>query len=302
MPKRADAVRVLISGASGFLGTALTSALVDNGHEVVKLVRREPGKGEVLWRPAEGFIDTQHLQRIDAAVNLAGENIFGRWNDNKKAKILVSRRDATQTIAKCLATFRPLPKVLVSMSGVNYYGDRGGEELDESSSKGKGFLADVCEIWEASAQPARDAGVRVVHPRMAVVLDKEGGALQKMLLPFKLGLGGKFGNGNQYMSWIALHDAIAAIVFALSNEKLAGPVNFSSPNPVPNKDFASTLARTLHRPAFATVPAFALRAVLGRQAADELLLGSTRVSKSKLTDAGFQFTSPDLKSALQRVL
>lgn len=294
-------MKVLIAGASGFIGKALASSLVSSGHEVVRLVRREAGQGEIRWRPDDGFVDSAGLDGIDAAVNLAGENIFGRWTKTKKTTILQSRLTATRTLAASLAELKPSPEVLVSMSGVNYYGDRGDEELEEGSGKGMGFLADVCAEWEGATAAAGNAGIRVVNPRMGIVLGRDGGALQKMLLPFKLGIGGKIGSGEQYMSWIAADDAIGAIEFALVTRDLSGPVNFASPYPVRNKDFTRVLANVLNRPAFFTVPAFALRMVMG-EAADELLLSSTRVSKSKLSIAGFRFAYPRLEAALRRVL
>jgi uncharacterized protein (TIGR01777 family) len=294
-------MKVVVSGASGFLGTALRRALEADGDEVVALVRRQAKGNDVEWRPDDGLVDVEKLRGADAAVNLAGENIFGRWTETKKKEILESRREATLTLSTALAQLEPLPEVLISMSGVNYYGDRGDEELGEESGQGRGFLSEVCEEWERCTEPARAAGIRVVNARMGIVLDDDGGALKKMLQPFKLGLGGKLGSGDQFMSWVALDDAISAIKFALRTPALSGPVNFSAPNPVRNKDFTRALAKALGRPAFLTVPEFALRIVMG-QAADELLLASMRVSKTKLQEAGFEFSYPELDGALRHVL
>jgi len=294
-------MRVLIGGASGFIGTSLKRALEESGHSVVSLVRREPQPNEVRWQPATGFIDTENIGTIDAAVNLAGEGIFGRWTPAKKSRILKSRVDSTQTLATALATLNPRPKSFISASGANYYGDRADEELSEANGVGTGFLAEVCEEWEAAARPAADAGIRVVSPRMGIVLGGDGGSLEKMLLPFRLGLGAKLGTGRQYMSWIAVADAIAAYSFVIAHETLSGPVNFTSPNPVTNSVFTATLARVLKRPAFFSIPAFALRAVLG-EAADELLLSSVRVTSSKLETVGFKFSYPHLEAALRQVI
>ncbi len=294
-------MRVLIGGASGFIGTSLKRALEESGHSVVSLVRREPQPNEVRWQPATGYIDSENLGQIDAAVNLAGEGIFGRWTPAKKSRILKSRVDSTRTLATALAELNPLPQVFVSASGANYYGDRGDEELTEESGVGTGFLAEVCAEWEAAAKPAADAGIRVIKPRMGIVLGGDGGSLEKMLLPFRLGLGAKIGNGQQYMSWIAVDDAIAAYKFVIAHETPSGPVNFTSPNPVTNRVFTATLAKVLRRPAFVSIPAFALRAILG-EAADELLLSSVRVTSSKLEPAGFEFGYPHLEAALHKVI
>jgi uncharacterized protein (TIGR01777 family) len=291
-------MRILIAGASGFIGTALRKALEADGHSCVVLVRREPQQNEARWQPAAGFIDTENVGPIDAAINLSGEGIFGRWTSTKKSGILGSRVDSTRTLATAIAAFNPLPTVFVSASGANYYGDRGDEELSEESGIGKGFLAEVCAQWESATQPAADAGIRVVNPRMGIVLGN-GASLKKMLTPFRLGLGARLGNGSQYMSWIAVDDAISAYKCVLENN-ISGPVNFTSPNPVRNSEFTKVLARVLKRPAFLAVPAFVLRAILG-EAADELLLSSVRVTRSRLEETGFKFAYPNLEEALRKV-
>jgi len=291
-------MRVLIAGSSGFIGSALKEALIKDGHEVVSLVRREPSVNEVRWQPELGYVDCKAIGSIDAAINLAGETIFGRWTPKKKLQILNSRIQSTRTLAVALSAMSARPAVFVSASGVNYYGDRGDEELSESSGIGNGFLAEVCGQWEAAANPAVDAGIRVVTPRMGVVLSGSGGSLKKMLLPFRMGLGARFGSGKHFMSWITLHDSVAAYRFAMSHLSLSGPVNFTTPNSVRNRDFTAMLASVLKRPAILSIPRFALRAAFG-DAADELLLSSVRVKSSRLTAAGFTFQYPELGAALR---
>jgi uncharacterized protein (TIGR01777 family) len=295
-------MRIAVTGASGFIGSHLGTTLQTQGHEVLALVRHEPGNGEIRWDPEAGTVEAGKLERIDGAVHLAGENIATRWTDDARRKIRESRVKGTGLLARTLAGLSRKPAVLVSISAVGYYGDRGEEILTESSGPGAGFLATVAREWEAAAQPARDAGIRVVHPRMGVVLDGGGGALTKMLAPFKAGIGGKVSSGEQWMSWIALEDAVAAMIFLLTNQTLAGPVNFTAPEPVRNEEFTRVLAQELHRPALLTVPKLALYLLYGKDMVDETLIASTRVLPEALVHAGFRFQYPGLRPALARAL
>lgn len=276
-------------------------ALEAAGHSVVRLVRREPaGADEIAWNPAEGSIDAAALAGVDAFVNLSGANIGRRWNEDRKVEILESRVQATALLARTAATLDPRPAALVSSGGVGIYGDRGDEVLTEESELGTGFLADVGRAWEAAAEPAREAGIRVVSFRQGIVLTRRGGALGRMVTPFRLGLGGRVGSGRQWWSWIALDDSIAGFRYALESD-LAGRVNLASPNPVPNAQFVKALGRAVHRPAVLPAPAFALKAAFGEMAEEALLQGQ-RVLPARLLDAGFAFAYPDLDSALERAL
>ena len=269
-------MRVVVSGASGMIGSELIPSLTAGGNEVLRLVRGEAkAPGSVRWDPAAGKLDPADLHGVDAAVHLSGETVAGRWTEKKKRRILESRRDSTQLLAETLAGLDPRPRVLVSASGVGYYGDGGDRELTEESPQGQGFLAEVVRVWEQAAAPAADAGIRVVNLRFGIVLSARGGALGQMLTPFKLGVGGPFGSGRQYTSWIAIDDVVGAALHALATESLAGPVNTTSPNPVSNKEFVRTLGRVLGRPALLPVPPPALRLLLG-QFAEEGLLFSQR--------------------------
>lgn len=294
---------IAVSGASGLVGAALVPRLAAAGHTVKRLVRRTAqGPGEIAWNPHDRTIDRESLRGVDAVVHLAGESIAeGRWTAEKKMRIRESRIDGTRTIAEALSRLDPRPRVLVAASAVGYYGDRGATQLDETSPPGDGFLVEVCRAWETATDPARDAGIRIVNGRLGVVLSRHGGALAKMLTPFKLGLGGKIGSGKQYLSWIALDDAARAFAFAVANDQLTGPVNFVAPEPVTNAQFTKTLGRVLGRPTILPLPAIAARAAFG-QMADELLLASSRVVPSRLTAAGFAFEHPRLEDALRHVL
>ncbi len=301
-------MKVLISGSTGLVGSALVEALQTDGHEVVRLVRREPEQpreATVGWDPAAGAIDSETLAatgRLDAVVHLAGESIAGgRWTAARKARIRDSRVDGTGLLARSLAELADPPRVLVSASAIGWYGDRGEEWMDESQPPGSSFLCGVCRDWEAAAEPARTAGIRVVHPRIGVVLSSRGGALQKMLLPFKLGLGGRVGSGAQHWSWITIDDVVAAIRHAIANDNVEGPVNTVAPTPATNAEFTTALGRVLGRPTILPMPAFAARLLLGEMA-DELLLSSTRVRPGVLDDTGFAFAYPNLEKALRHVL
>ncbi|TAH37375.1 MAG: TIGR01777 family protein [Planctomycetota bacterium] len=294
-------MKIAISGSGGLIGTALVPLLRADGHEVLRLVRGPAGTGEACWDPQGGAVDTAALEGCDAVVHLAGESIAaGRWNAARKARIRDSRVRGTSVLAAALAGLARRPQALLCASAIGYYGDRAALLLDESAAPGSGFLAEVCREWEAAADAARTAGIRTVHGRLGMVLSAEGGALRKMLAPFRLGLGGAMGGGAQYWSWISLPDAAAALRFLLRSE-LGGPVNLTAPNPVPQREFARALGRALGRPAFVPMPAFAARLALGEMA-DALMLSSARVVPRRLLDAGFRFRHPELAPALPELL
>jgi uncharacterized protein (TIGR01777 family) len=295
-------MRVLISGASGLLGSALRRELRDSGHEPVALVRHGAAPGEVQWDP-DRPLDPTKLADSDAIVHLAGKNIAGLWTKKFKQEILESRVRGTRTLATAAAeSFRKSgkPRVFVSASGISYYGDQGDAALTEESSTGTGFLAEVAHQWEAAATPAREAGVRVVSLRIGVVLARDGGALKPLLLPFRLGLGGRIGSGKQWWSWIALDDVIGVMRFAIENDSLHGPVNTVA-DPVRNADFVRALGKQLHRPTVFPLPEFVVRTVMGEMG-QELLLTSARVLPAKLNAAGYKFRHPELHDALAAVL
>ena len=298
-------MRILISGSSGLIGRALVARLQRGGHTITRLVRstkRPYSEATILWQPIEGKLQLSALEGFDAVVHLAGENISsGRWTQAVKDRIRRSRVTGTKLLAESLAELEQPPRVFVSSSAMGYYGNRGDELVTEDAEPGVDFLADVCREWEAACQPAVNRGIRVVHPRTGVVLAREGGALAKMLLPFRLCLGGRMGDGHQYMSWITLEDEVAALVHLLESDGVSGPVNLAAPNPVTNREFTRTLASVLGRPAILPVPAFMLRLVLGEMA-DALLLSSTRMSCEKLEQSGFSFEQAELEGALRSVL
>ncbi len=293
-------MRVLVTGATGLIGSHLVPALKREGHQVVRLGRR-PGAADFLWDPLRGTLDARALEGVEAVVHLAGENIGQRWTAQRRERIWRSRVEGARLLAEAIVASPSPPRVFVSASAVGYYGDRGQEPLDESSGPGTGFLADLCRAWEEAAQEATRAGTRVVNTRFGVVLSGRGGALARLLPLFRLGLGATLGSGRQFMSWVALDDAVAGLLFALSRDDLSGPVNVTAPNPVTNAEFTRTLARVLGRPAFLRVPAFALRLAMGRMADEALLMGQ-RVLPAKLQAAGFQFRYPELEAALRHVL
>ncbi len=294
---------IAISGASGFIGQALTAELAAKGVRVRPLMR--PGKSApdgIAWDPDAGTIDTQALSEADVLIHLAGESIAaGRWTAAKKVELKQSRTRGTSLLARSLADMKTRPKLWISASAVGFYGDRGDERLDETSAAGSDFLAEVTQAWEQSTEPAIAAGVRVVHARFGIVLHPSGGALAKMLLPFKLGVGGKLGNGRQYMSWIAREDAISALQHLIANEELRGPINLTAPEPVTNAELTKALASALHRPAFLPVPAFAARMAFGEMA-DTALLSGARVLPKRLLDSGFRFAEPELEPYLIKTL
>jgi uncharacterized protein (TIGR01777 family) len=292
-------MKILISGSTGLVGSALVPALQSSGHEVVRLVRSSNSDaGSISWNPMSGQLSAASLEGMDAAVHLAGENIAARrWTPAQKTLIRESRVVGTRLLAETLAKLKALPKTLVCASAIGFYGDRSDQRLNEDSAPGTGFLADTCREWEAAAKPAADRGIRVVHLRTGIVLASQGGALAKMLTPFRLGIAGIIGDGQQYMSWISLDDLVAVILFALSGQTLRGPVNAVAPNAVTNHEFTKTLGRVLRRPTVFPMPAFAARLAFGEMA-DGLLLASTRVEPKRLTDAGFRFRFPELEGAL----
>jgi uncharacterized protein (TIGR01777 family) len=300
-------MKIVVTGATGLVGSALVPSLVANGHSVVRLVRRQSNAAagnvtDALWQPDRGEIDVAALAGCAAAVHLAGENISeGRWTAEKKRRIIESRVKGTRLISETLARLDPRPRVLVSASATGFYGDRGDELLDEGSTSGKNFVAEVCREWEAATEPARAAGIRTAVVRFGIVLAREGGALPKMMTPIKLGVGGRLGSGRQYFSWITIDDAVAAIRHALENDAVSGPVNLVSPQPVTNAEFTKALGRALDRPTLFAVPAFAARLAFGEMA-DELLLASARVEPARLKATGFEFKHPTLEAALRDLI
>jgi uncharacterized protein (TIGR01777 family) len=290
--------RIAITGSSGFIGHALAADLRAHGHEVLRLVRGAADTADCLrWDPTSGALAAERMAGVAAVVPLAGENVAaGRWTAARRQRIRASRGPATRMLCAALAALRP-PPALLSASAIGIYGDRGADELDETSAPGRGFLAEVAQEWEAGAAPLQAAGARVVQLRIGMVLGRDGGALGRMLLPFRLGLGGPLGNGRQYVSWIARRDLLAAIRFALDRADVRGPVNCTAPAPVTSREFARVLGRALRRPAVLPVPAFALRLLFGAMA-DELLLASQRVVPRRLLELGFRFACPDLPAAL----
>ena len=297
-------MKILISGSHGLVGKALGNLLVEDGHEVVRLVRKGHTLGtlEIEWHPNHGRIDAQRLGGIDAVFHLAGESIAsGRWTDEKKRAIRESRTKGTTLLSETLARLSQPPTVFVSASAIGYYGDRGDEELTEQSGPGTDFLSSVCVEWEESTRPAAEKGIRTILARFGIILARHGGALAKMLTPFRMGIGGRVGDGRQWMSWIALDDVVNALKFLLLDSAVHGPVNIVAPNPVTNEEFTKTLGRVLSRPAFFPVPAFGARLAFG-ELADALLLSSQKVDPAVLNERGFAPYWPRLEPALQHLL
>ena len=301
-------MKVIVTGSTGLVGRALVRSLLAEGHEVARLVRgdsqqfKAPGTAAVRWDPARGEIDAQALEGHDAAVHLAGEPIAeGRWDEAKKRRVLESRAKGTRVLAEALAGLNAKPRVLVSASATGFYGNRGDEILREESASGEDFVSEVCREWEKGTLAASQAGIRVVHLRIGLVLSTEGGSLPRMLTPFKLGLGGKLGDGRQYVSWITLEDLVGVIRRAIEDEHLRGPVNAVAPGAVTNAEFTKAIGHALGRPTFMAVPAFAARLAFG-EIADELLLASTRVEPARLKEAGYEFKHPEIEGAMRAVL
>src|SRR5688572_21004506 len=294
-------MKIVVSGASGLIGSSLVPALRTAGHDVIRLVRREPSSAdEVRWDPAAGEIDSARLEGVDALVNLSGENLAKRWTESRKREILNSRVQSTDLLAQTASALEPKPSAFVLASAVGFYGDRGDEILTEESSGGTGFLADVVRAWEAAADPARAAGIRVVHLRQGIVLSQRGGALKPMLLPFRLGVGGRVGSGEQWWSWVAMDDLKAAYAYALRSD-IGGAVNLTAPNPTTNEQFTEALGKSLHRPTVLPLPGFAARALFGEMG-KTMLLGGQRVLPARLQDAGFTFEAPTIDAGIARAL
>ncbi len=293
-------MRIAVTGSTGLIGTALLPALRERGHQAVSINRGPARRGALSWDVETGRIDD--LSGVDGVVHLAGIGIGDRrWNAAHKQAILDSRVTGTRLVVEAMAGADPTPSVLVSASAVGYYGDRGDAELDEDSGRGTGFLADVCVRWEEEADGAPDSGIRVVKTRSGIVLSKEGGALARMLLPFKLGLGGRLGPGTQWMSWISLPDQVRGIIHLLESD-VSGPVNMVAPGPVTNADFTKALGAALHRPTILPTPLWPVKARFGSELVEGMLLSSLRVAGSRLVKSGYQFRHPDLPSALRAVL
>lgn len=296
-------MNILITGSTGLIGSELAALLKKNNHRIICLVRKAPaGSDEVRWDPASGIPDKTAIEGLDAVVHLAGENIAaGRWTPEQKQRIRESRIQGTQLLAQSLSHLFDPPKVLISVSAVGYYGDRGETKLNENSAPGSGFLPDLCREWEAATAPASKRNIRVVNPRLGMVLSATGGSLAKMLPPFRLGIGGRIGSGKQYMSWIAIADLVRIIEYAIQDQSLRGPLNAVAPYPVTNLEFSKILGKVLSRPSFMALPAFAARLFWG-QLADEVLLASARVSPERLLQSNYRFLYPTLEAALRHIL
>jgi uncharacterized protein len=303
-PRDAETLRIAITGSSGLVGRALVPFLTARGHEVIRVVRTTPrNPNEIAWDPARGRLEPDDLEGADAVIHLAGEPVSERWTSANKTRIRESRVLGTSLLAEALASLTKKPRVFLSGSAIGIYGNRGNEWLDESSAVGHDdFLARVAQEWEAAAAPAARAGIRVVHPRLGVVLHPDGGALERLLSVFRLGAGGRIGSGDQWLSWIARTDAVAALHFLLGDDDFRGPVNVVAPNPETNAQFAKVLGHVLSRPSLATVPAIAVRLMLGAEMANATVLASQRVRPKALDEYGFRFQYPHLEGALRHEL
>ncbi len=296
-------MKVLITGASGLIGTELQKSFAAKGYEMLLASRSEPKDSDnIQWDTETGFTDPEKLEGIDAVVHLAGESVSGlRWTDEKKKAIRDSRVLGTRNVVNAISKLKDKPSVFVAASAIGFYGERGDEELSESSAAGDTFLADVSKEWESEARRAEDAGIRTVLLRTGIVLSKDGGALGTMLTPFKFGVGGVVGSGKQWMSWISMEDHIAVINYVIENESVRGAVNSVSPNPVTNEEFTKTLGEVLYRPTFLPLPEFAVSMILGEMG-DALLLASTKVLPNRLEKVGFEFKYPTLKNAIEEAV
>ena len=298
-------MRILITGASGLIGTALQKSFEEKGYEMLLASRSEPkSERDIQWNADAGFADEDllRLEGLDAVIHLAGESISAlRWTDEKKKAIRDSRVHGTRTMIEAFARLEKKPKVFISASAIGFYGDRGDEEMTETNSVGDTFLSEVSKEWESESRRAEDMGIRTVLLRNGIVLSKDGGALATMMTPFKLGVGGVVGSGKQWMSWVSLDDAVGIVDYALENENLRGAVNVVSPNPVTNEEFTKTLGEVLYRPTFLPLPEFAVNLVFGEMG-DALLIDSTRVVPKRLLDSGFKFIYPEINSALENAV
>ena len=295
-------MNILLTGSTGLIGSALSEHLQTQGHKIYPLYRNPPAEKKHYWFPEEARIHLDDEVKLDVVIHLAGENIAdSRWSQKKKDRILDSREQGTRLLAEAISKLKHKPELLISGSAIGYYGDTGDRIVDEHSNRGTGFLSDVASRWEAATQAAQDAGIRTIHMRTGIVLSPAGGVLQKMLLPFKMGLGGVVGNGKQYMSWISLDDVVRIIDVMLDNDQLSGPYNLVAPEPVTNYTFTKALGRALNRPTISPLPAFAARMMFGEMA-DALLLSGSRVSADRLHSLGFAFIDNDLDHALSRLL
>ena len=295
-------MKVAIAGASGLVGSALIPMLKHLGAQITRLVRSKAGADEIEWHPNQDDVTARMLEGFEVIINLAGESIAaGRWTDDQKKKIRDSRVNGTHLLSEAIALLKQKPRVFLCASATGIYGDRDDEPLDEQSESGGGFLAGVCREWEKACEPALKAGVRVVNLRFGPILSKEGGMLAKLLTPFKMGMGGKVGTGRQYISWVAIEDAIQAIKLAIEDATIHGPLNVVSPNPVTNEEFTKTLGHVLNRPTALAMPAFAARLAFGEMA-DEMLLASQKVIPKKLLNADFHFKYRDLEATLKNLL
>jgi uncharacterized protein len=295
-------MNILVTGSSGFVGSAIIPVLKGKGHEIKRLVRAKKGHSdEILWTPPDQGPDPAALEGIDAVIHLAGESISSRWTDKRKQAIRESRGKSTRVLVDALVRMKTPPKILISASAIGYYGNHGDEIVRDGDAPGSDFLASVCREWEAATEQASQKGIRVVNLRFGIILSSEGGALGKMLTPFKMGLGGKIATGRQYMSWIAMDEVIQVILFVLSQNALQGPMNTVAPKPVTNEEFTKTLGRVLQRPTVFPMPAFAARLAFGEMA-DALLIGGVRVEPAKLARSGYSFRYPDLEVALRHIL
>lgn len=297
-------MKILVTGATGLIGTKLVPALETNGHEVFRVSRGNPDSDhDIQWDPYSGFTgsEAEKLEGVDAVVHLAGENIAEYWTDEKRKKIRKSRVEGTRTLVKALSGLESPPKVFVSASAVGYYGSRGDEEVDEDSKAGEGFLPDICIDWEAESNKAADFGARVVIPRFGIVLSKNGGALGKMLTPFSFGLGGTVGDGEQWMSWIALEDLVRLLIFLINNDRIGGAVNATAPNPARNRDFTNTLGKVLNRPTLIPVPEFGIKMLFGEMG-ERMLVEGVKALPKRVLEAGFKFEYPELEGALRKAL
>jgi uncharacterized protein (TIGR01777 family) len=296
-------MKILLSGSHGLVGKALITELTKDGHQIVSLVRHKTdANSEIEWHPNQGSIDSERLSGFDVVIHLAGESIAsGRWTDEKKRKIRESRVNGTTLLSEALARSSKPPHTFISASAIGYYGNRGDELLTETSAAGNDFLAEVCVAWERATGAAEAKGIRTVHARFGIILDQDGGALAKMLTPFRMGVGGRIGDGKQWMSWIALADVITGLKLVVDNTSISGPVNFVAPNPVTNGEFTSTLGDVLSRPTLFPMPSFAARLAFGEMA-DALLLSSAKVEPKRLKESGYRFEFEKLQTALERIL